>query len=208
MPQCHTSCSKLARISLAQHTVSLTEWEHLSAGIVSRPSGKRFSERPSPAELRLRDKKLIWKFFDQEVGSQFQIFDTSVFGICLPQMIIMESRRLVLVFRSPTHATGEGAGDLQHPNNNCTTAMHSVFTVHCAMKTAPLQPNALSTSANNINKLTALQHVFLLLLLCTALMSLCHSWIVLQFFNNSVFDPNKQWLGVTTLLRHNSPSKL
>ena len=141
----------------------------------------------------------------------------------------MESRRLVLVFRSPTHATGEGAGDLQHPNNNCTplqcNAPHSVYTVQCSLQCTvqcnhPLQFTAphctlcpvftvqcnnisklprcnpmhfmFSISTNNINKLTALQHAFFLLLLCTALMSLCHSWIVLQFFNNSVFDPNKQ----------------
>ena len=123
------------------------------------------------------------------------------------------------MFRSPTHATGEGAGDLQHPNNNCTIAMQCpALCVHCTVFTAvhnPLHCTALcaqcsmctvqcnnisklprcnpmhfmfSISTNKINKLTALQHAFFLLLLCTAL--LCHSWIVLQFFINSVFDPN------------------
>ena len=81
---------------------------------------------------------------------------------------------------------------LQFTAPHCTLC--PVFTVQCNNISKLPRCNPMhfmfSISTNKINKLTALQHAFFLLLLCTALMSLCHSWIVLQFFNNSVFDPN------------------
>ena len=138
-----------------------------------RGLSRRLSDCPSMAELRLRDKPLFVSFCDK-IWLSFAISDTFVFGNCdrvLPRHILWKAEGrfelvCILVFRSPTHATGRERVTCNI--QTITNALHDSSVILC---TAP-KCNALR--CNNVSKLNCAMLVWKLLFIYWSWCSTLH----------------------------------